>query len=155
MLAPTTIASRPWVDEAPGHGADVVEELQGGGCVIAFRAVGEAENPEVDVDLLRGSVGDLVVVEPVPSGTPVAFGEIRRDRRRCPYQLITDALQWCGYLQSKLDCDLGPLDGLVEGVEPGSRWRLVHGHLRVVHALRPAAVESDVKGRRRGDSSCP
>ena len=59
--------------ETPGHGADVVEELQGGGCLIAFRGVGEAENPEVDVDLLRGSVGNQVVVEPVSSGTPVAW----------------------------------------------------------------------------------
>ena len=61
------------MEETPGHGADVVEELQGGGCLIGFREVGEAENPEVDVDLLRGSVGDAVVVEPVSSGTSVAW----------------------------------------------------------------------------------
>ena len=72
-MPPQSTASGLRVDQPPGHGADVVEELQGGGCLSAFRGVGEAENPEVDVDLLRGSVGDPVVGEPVPSGTAVAW----------------------------------------------------------------------------------
>jgi hypothetical protein len=38
--------------------------------------MGEAEDPEVDIDLPRGSVGDPEVVEPVSSDASVAFGEI-------------------------------------------------------------------------------
>jgi len=46
------------MEQPPGHGADVVEEEQGGGCVIAMGGLGEAEDAEVDVDLSRGSGGD-------------------------------------------------------------------------------------------------
>ena len=72
-MPPQSIASRSWVDETPGHGADVVEELQGGGCVSARRGVREAKDPQVNIDLLCGSVGDSEVVEPVSSGTAVAW----------------------------------------------------------------------------------
>jgi hypothetical protein len=34
------------VEEAPGHDADLVEELQGGGCLTAMHGVGEAEETE-------------------------------------------------------------------------------------------------------------
>jgi hypothetical protein len=64
------------MDESPGHGADVVEELQGGGCLIAMHGVEEAEETEVAVDLLRGSVGDTPVVGAVSSEAAVAFAEV-------------------------------------------------------------------------------
>jgi len=35
------------MQEPPGLGADVVEELQGSGCLFAMRGLGEAEDPEV------------------------------------------------------------------------------------------------------------
>jgi hypothetical protein len=66
------------VEEAPGHRADVVEELQGGCCLIAMHGVGKTEETEVRVDLLRGSVGDPPVVGAVSSETSVAFGEIAK-----------------------------------------------------------------------------
>jgi hypothetical protein len=59
------------VEEAPGHGADLVEEQQGGCCLIAMHGAGEAEETEVAVDLLRGSVGDPPVVGAVSSESAV------------------------------------------------------------------------------------
>ena len=47
------------------------------------------------------------------------------------------------------------LSRLVEDLELVAVSGVLHGDLLVVHAPRPAAVESDVKGRRRGDLSCP
>jgi hypothetical protein len=64
------------VEEAPGHGADVVEELQGGRCLIAMHGACEAEETEVTVDLLRKSVGDAPVVGAVSSETAAAFAEV-------------------------------------------------------------------------------
>jgi hypothetical protein len=71
------------VEEAPGHGADLIEEQQGGCCLIAMHGVGKAEETEVRVDLLRGSVGDPPVVGPVSSETAVALGEIGKDESAC------------------------------------------------------------------------
>ena len=73
-------AASLWVEEAPGHGADVVEESQGGGCVGCVRSNREPEETEVDVDLLRGAVGDAEVVEPVASGSTVTLCEIGWNR---------------------------------------------------------------------------
>jgi hypothetical protein len=67
------------MEQPPGRGADVVEELQGGGCLLAMRGMGEAEDSEVDIDVPRESVGDSEVVEPVSSDASAAFGEIRGD----------------------------------------------------------------------------
>jgi hypothetical protein len=47
MGAPTRPRSLKRVEEAPGHGADVVEELQGGCCLIAMHGVGKAEETRV------------------------------------------------------------------------------------------------------------
>ena len=71
--SPTLRGGAHRIDQTPGHGADVVEELQGGGCVSARRGVSEAKDPQVNIDLLCGSVGDSEVVEPVSSGTAVAW----------------------------------------------------------------------------------
>ena len=72
-LPPQSTASGFWVEKTPGHGADVVEELQGVGCVSAMCGVREAEDPQVNINLLRGRIGDSEVVEPGPSGSPVAW----------------------------------------------------------------------------------
>jgi hypothetical protein len=61
-------------------GANVVDELQGGCCLIAMQTAGEAEQTQVTVDLLRKSVGDTAVVGSVSSETAVALGEVGGDR---------------------------------------------------------------------------
>ena len=58
------------VEESPGHCANVIEELQGGCCLIAMRGVRNAENPEVNVNFHRGSICNPVVLKPVPSEAP-------------------------------------------------------------------------------------
>jgi hypothetical protein len=68
------------MEETPGHGADVVEELQGSGCVSAMRGVREAEDSKVNVHFLRGSIGNPEVMEPVSSGSSVTLREIRWNR---------------------------------------------------------------------------
>jgi len=65
------------VEEAPGHGSDVVEETNsvlGSRCGDGTHA---DEETQVGVDLFRGAVGDSPVVEAVSSGTAGTFGEIR------------------------------------------------------------------------------
>jgi hypothetical protein len=79
------------MDESPGHGADVVEELQGGGCLIAMHGVGEAEETEVEVDLLRGSVGDEPVMGEVSSEAAMALGEVGKDESVCVDAMGADA----------------------------------------------------------------
>jgi hypothetical protein len=92
----TSVPLRPshdssvWVDEAPGHGANSVEEIQGGVCFSAMHGTGTAEKIEVDCHLLRGSIGDPVVVEAVPSGTTRALREAGRYRRWRSDDLIGD-----------------------------------------------------------------
>jgi hypothetical protein len=56
-----------------------------------MHGVGKAEETEVAVDLLRGSVGDAPVVGAVSSETAVAFGEIGKDESACVGAMGADA----------------------------------------------------------------
>jgi len=68
------------MEQPPGHGSDVVEEIKGGFGLCRAESAGAEEETEVDVDLPRGAVGDAVVVQPVATGSSIAFDEVRRDR---------------------------------------------------------------------------
>jgi hypothetical protein len=61
------------MDEAPGHGADLVEEVEGWSRVLHPHGAGVGEQPEVGIDLLRRGVGDPPQVEPVAAGTAVSL----------------------------------------------------------------------------------
>jgi hypothetical protein len=56
-----------------------------------MHGVGKAEETEVRVDLLRGSVGDPPVVGAVSSETSVAFGEVSKDESACVGAMGADA----------------------------------------------------------------
>jgi L-methionine (R)-S-oxide reductase len=49
------------MQQHPDHGADVVEGVQGGGCPIAMRGLGEAEDPEVTMPA-PNSISDRAAV---------------------------------------------------------------------------------------------
>jgi hypothetical protein len=50
------------VEEPPGHGADLVEELEGDDRLLVIDGARRHEEPEVAVDLLGGGVRDAPVV---------------------------------------------------------------------------------------------
>ena len=59
---PHNIASGSRVEEAPGHGSDVVEELNGLSGGLSVDGTGTDEETKVSVDLVRRGVGDAVMV---------------------------------------------------------------------------------------------
>ena len=68
------------MEEAPGDGTDVVEELGG---LVGFRSLngaGTHEETKVGVDFAGGTVGDSPVVETVSARPSSTFGEIRGNR---------------------------------------------------------------------------
>ena len=81
------------MEEAPGEGAGFVEELESDIGSTGIDGACLDEELRVGVDFLRRSVGDSPVVVAVPTGSTVAFGEIRGYRRRRSNDLIGDGLQ--------------------------------------------------------------
>ena len=107
------------MEEAPGHGPDIVEEMDG---VLGARGVdgaGTDEETQVNVDLFGRPVGDAVVVEPVASGSPGAFGEIRRNGRCGSDHLVGDRFEWSGNPHHERNRDAGRCYRFVEGIEAG------------------------------------
>jgi len=64
-----------WIEKLPSHRTDFFEEIQGGDCLSAMDGPGKAENPEVDIHLFRGSVGNPPVVDSVSSESPVLLSK--------------------------------------------------------------------------------
>jgi len=85
------------VQQPPGHGADLVKELQRRADACELDRTGVNEQPEMAVHLLRGAVGDAPVVYPVAAGSPMPLGKIGGDRRCRPDHLIGKTLQRSGY----------------------------------------------------------
>jgi len=71
------IASGPRVEEAPGDGSDFVEETDRRSGLFAVDGAGSGEEPEMRVDIFRGTVGDAPVVQSISPRSAVAFREIR------------------------------------------------------------------------------
>ena len=53
------------MEEAPGDGSDIVEELEGDDCSRVVECSGSDEELEVGVDLFGRAVGDSPVVQAV------------------------------------------------------------------------------------------
>ena len=68
------------MEESPGEGSDVVEELEGVVGTFGIDGTGTEEELEVGVDLFRRPVCDSPVVCAVFPGSSGPVCEIRRDR---------------------------------------------------------------------------
>ena len=66
------------MQQPPGHGADVVEELQGAKRSAAIDGTGSQQDFQVRLDLLRGAEGDAEMVRTVLPTSPVPLGEVGR-----------------------------------------------------------------------------
>jgi hypothetical protein len=76
-----------------GHGPYPVEKVEGSGGRPAVDRIRGDEEAQVRVDLTRQGVGDAPVVVPIPTGTPVSFGQVGGNRAGGPNHLIGNALQ--------------------------------------------------------------
>jgi len=108
--------SRLRVEQPPGHGADFVEEPEGG---VGSRDVDcsrSSEQTQVGVDLLGRGIGYPPVVDSVAPYPSVTLREIRRNRARRPDDLIGEAFEWCRNPHSERQRYAGSLEGLVWAV---------------------------------------
>ena len=64
------------MEETPGHGADVVEELESGYRSVSVEGTFMDEEPEVGVDLLSGAVRNTVVVKSISACSAGALSEV-------------------------------------------------------------------------------
>ena len=103
--------SMPGMEKPPGHGTDLVEELQSIFGPFPVDGASRDEQLQMAVDLLGGAVGDPPEVRAVATGTTVAFSEVRRDRAGSTNQLIGDRLEGCGHSNCEPESDAGCLDG--------------------------------------------
>ena len=154
-LPPQSTASGFRVEETPGHGSDFVEEVEDSGCAPSVDGVRPCEEADVGVDLFGRGKRDAPVMDSVSAGSPVSLGEVCRHRCRRPDHLIGERLQGSGDSPDEGNGSISRVDCLLGHDEIAAGERVVHGHLRVVHALPNVEAGSDFKGRRRGDSSCP
>ena len=82
VRSPETVSgSRLRMKQTPGHGADFVEETQGGLQAGGIDRTCLGEEAKVGVDFLRRAVGDAPVVHAVSACSAVTLREIRGDRR--------------------------------------------------------------------------
>ena len=85
------------MQQPPGHGADLVEELQGGHCISARHGTCEAENPQMAIHLTSGSIGNTPVV-----------GSIALPSSPAPLQIMTGTETGSGSTPvGKSLCELG------------------------------------------------
>jgi hypothetical protein len=78
------------MEQAPRHGPNLVEELKSG---VGLRAIGYTsvgQQAKECVHLLRRSVGDSPVIEPISTSSSVTLGEIGGDRGRRPDHLVRE-----------------------------------------------------------------
>jgi len=61
------------MEQPPGHGADLVDEAQGGFGLCAVDGARLGQQSQVGVNLLRGSECDSPVVDPVSAEAPVTL----------------------------------------------------------------------------------
>jgi hypothetical protein len=80
MAAPTIIASGIGVEEAPGDGSDFVEKIKDGLSAADVDGASLSKETKVGVNFLRRTVGDSLVVHPVPAGSSVTFCQVSRNR---------------------------------------------------------------------------
>ncbi len=134
------------MQQPPGYSSDFVEELESVIGLFTTNGICPGKKSKVAVNLFRRSVGDAPVVDPVSTATSMALCEVRRHRRCRPDHLVRDRLKGSGYLLYEQQCRSRRFDGLLGGDEVRFRERVVHGYLRVVHALPPVDGISVVKG---------
>jgi hypothetical protein len=53
------------MEQPPGHGSDVIEEVESSFHPVLIDGTGTSEYQEMGADLAGGAVGDAVVVEPI------------------------------------------------------------------------------------------
>jgi hypothetical protein len=61
------------VEETPGHGSDVVEEIECGFGLGSIDGTGFDQKAQVGIDLFSGAVGDAPVVDSIATGPAMAF----------------------------------------------------------------------------------
>ena len=91
------------VDQPPGHGTDLIEEVEGGVGSDSVDGARLGEEPKVSVNLFRRGVGDSIMVRSISAGPSMAFGEVGRNRACRSNDLIADALE--GRWHSGHQCD--------------------------------------------------
>ena len=108
------------MQQPPGHGAHLVEEVEHLCCPFRIDGTGPGEEAEMSVDLFRRGERDAPVVDPVAARPPMALAEVRRYRRGTPDHLVGKALQGGGYPPDEGDGGGGRLEGGAVDGEVGS-----------------------------------
>ena len=81
------------IEEAPGHGTDLIEEVEGDLDSVVIDSTSAGEETEVGIDLLGRGVGNAPVVKPISTCSAVSLAEICGNRAGGSDDLLGEALQ--------------------------------------------------------------
>ena len=140
--------------QPPGHGADLVEEVENAIDSPPINSTSTGKELNVRVDLLCRRVRDTPVVKPVSTRSTMTLCEIRRNRAGSSYDLVGKTLQGRRDPNDKRKSTARCFErGRMDDELVAAEW-LTHGDLRVVHDASPnAAGVAGVKGRLRPPGS--